>query len=241
MTHASNVTGSIEPVMEVGMLVREHGARFLVDAAQTLGHFPVDVGNLKADLLAAPGHKGLMGPLGTGVLYLRAGLEKELQTVRQGGTGTDSGQDRQPDSLPFKFEPGNHNVPGLVGLAAALRWIEQHTVPTIWEHEQKLATLLRQGFWKISGVRVYESDPALCSVGVVSISIEGYDPQEAAVALDANFGVQVRAGLHCAPLIHKEMGTFERGGTVRFSIGAFNTTQQIDAAIAAVGRIANAT
>jgi len=245
MTHASNVTGTIEPVAEVGLIVQQHGARFLLDAAQSLGHLPLDVEELHADFLAAPGHKGLLAPLGTGVLYIKPGLECQLQSVRQGGTGTGSGQDRQPDSLPYKFESGNHNVVGLVGLAASLRWLESHGILAIRDHQQQLADKLRHGLRQIPGVILHGpsgsgdvADKAAAAVGVVSISMEGYDPQEAAAALDANFGIQVRAGLHCAPLIHQAMGTFQRGGTVRFSIGAFNTTEHIEAAIAAVKKIA---
>ncbi len=218
MTQASNVTGVIEPVSQIGNMVKEHGAQFLVDAAQSLGHLALHVDQLHADLLAAPGHKGLLGPLGTGFLYIRAGLEHEVQPLRQGGTGTDSGQDRQPDEMPYKFETGNHNVPGLIGLAAALKWLENRGPQKTYEHEHLLASRLRAGLRQIPGVTVYGcSDTrdktaapgeAVRSVGVVSVSIEGYDPQEAAAALDANFGIQVRAGFHCAPLIHRAMGTF---------------------------------
>jgi cysteine desulfurase / selenocysteine lyase len=250
MTQASNVTGVIEPVSQIGSIVKEHGAKFLVDAAQSLGHLALHVDQLHADLLAAPGHKGMLGPLGTGFLYIRAGLENEINPLRQGGTGTDSGQDRQPDEMPYKFETGNHNVPGLVGLAAALKWLESRGPQKIYEHEHLLANRLREGLQQIPGITLYgcssdhgkttASGEATRSVGVVSVSIEGYDPQEAAVALDANFGIQVRAGFHCAPLIHRAMGTFERGGAVRFSIGAFNSNEQIDAAIAAVAELAKA-
>jgi cysteine desulfurase family protein len=252
MTHASNVTGIVEPLAEIGAIVKQHGARFLVDAAQSLGHFPIDVDQLHADFLAAPGHKGLLGPLGTGVLYIRPGREDELQSIREGGTGTDSGQDRQPNSLPYKFEPGNHNVPGLVGLAAALRWLENRGLKAIHDHEQQLAARLRNGLWQIPGVKFHGPSSAdsasvknTCNtpaaVGVVSVSIEGYDPQEAAGVLDASFGVQVRAGLHCAPLIHRMMGRMEQGGTVRFSIGPFNVDEHIDAAIAAVAKMTSTT
>ena len=154
MMHASNVTGTVEPVAEVGRIVREHGARFLIDAAQTAGHLPLNVDQLHADLLAAPGHKGLLGPLGTGFLYIRPGLESQLQTVRQGGTGTDSEQDRQPDSLPYKFESGTHNVPGLVGLAAALSWLESRTVEAICHHEKQLAARMRRSFRENSRRRI---------------------------------------------------------------------------------------
>jgi selenocysteine lyase/cysteine desulfurase len=131
-------------------------------------------------------------------------------------------------------------VPGLVGLAAALSWLENRTVQAICDHEQQLAAQMREGFQKIPGVTLYGPDESNSAVAVVSISIEGYDPQEAVAALDTTFGIQVRAGLHCAPAMHRAMGTIERGGTVRFSIGAFNTAEQIDAAIAAVASIATA-
>ena len=248
MTHASNITGAVQPAAEIGQLVKQHGARFLVDAAQSLGHLPIDVDALHADLLAAPGHKGLLGPLGTGILYIRPGVENQLQTIRQGGTGTESDQDRQPDLLPQKFEPGNHNVPGLVGLAAALEWLQIQGISVIEAHEQQLADRLRTGLLSIHGVTLHGPKPSIRATGsaqspvppsaaVVSISIDGYDPQEAAAVLDASFGVQVRAGLHCAPLMHKAIGTLDRGGTVRFSIGAFNTSEEIDAAIDAVKKL----
>ncbi len=251
--HASNVTGVIQPIAEIGRIVRQHGARFLVDAAQTIGHLPISIDELSADFLAAPGHKGLMGPLGTGFLYIRPGLENELRSLRQGGTGTQSQQDRQPESLPDKFESGNHNVPGLVGLAAALEWLEEFSAPSplaeagrmrgiasIRDQCERLTARLVDGLKEIRGVTIYStaSHASLGSVSVVSITIEGYDPQEAAILLDANFGVQVCAGLHCAPLMHRALGTLERGGTIRLSIGAFNTAEDIDAAIAAVQEIA---
>jgi cysteine desulfurase / selenocysteine lyase len=237
--HASNVTGVIEPVAEIGRIVRSHGARFLVDAAQSLGHVHLSVDEMQADLLAAPGHKGLLGPLGTGVLYVRPGLESQLQSLRQGGTGSRSDEDRQPETVPDKFEAGNHNVPGLVGLAAASRWLESKTVAAIQDHEQHLARRLRTGLKEITRITLHGcSETSSQSLGVVSISIAGYDPQEAAALLDVSFGVQVRAGLHCAPLVHRALGTSEVGGTVRFSLGAFNTAEDVDAAIAAMREIA---
>lgn len=238
MTHASNVTGAIQPASAVGKLCRQRGVRFLVDAAQTLGHLPLSVDELQADMLAAPGHKGLLGPLGTGVLYMRAEIVDELRSIRQGGTGTSSDDDRQPATLPDKFESGNHNVPGLVGLSAALEWIENRGISVIRDHEQQLADRLRSGLSQIAGVRVYGANTVGGSAAVVSIAVEGYDPQEVAAVLDANFGIQVRAGLHCAPRMHRALGTIDHGGTVRFSFGAFNTPADIDAAIAAIADIA---
>lgn len=238
MLHASNVTGVIQPVAEVSTIAHQHGALFLLDAAQSLGHWPVSVKELSVDLLAAPGHKGLLGPLGTGFLYIRDGIERKMESVSQGGTGTQSNEDRQPESVPDKFESGNHNVPGLIGLAAAVGWLESRGVETIWQHEKELGDQLRRRLRRIPGVQLHgpaEGEPA---VAVVSISIEGYDPQEAAAALDSVFRVQVRAGLHCAGRLHAALGTLQRGGTIRFSAGAFNTPLDVEAAATAVEEIA---
>ena len=251
MLHASNVSGIIEPAAEVGRIAREHGARFLLDAAQSLGHLPISVDALHVDFLAAPGHKGLLGPLGTGVLFIRSGLESEIESTVQGGTGTQSELDQQPTSLPEKFEAGNQNIPGLVGLAAALGWIEERGLANIGNAERQLATRLRTGFKQIRGVTVYPENAAEVNssqvdchqvelAGVVSIAIEGYDPQEAAAVLESSFGIQTRAGLHCAAPLHAAMGTLPRGGTVRFSPSAFNSIDDVDAAIAAVHELASA-
>ncbi len=237
MLHASNVTGVIQPVSEVGQICRQHGVFFLLDAAQSLGHLPINVNEIHADLLAASGHKGLLGPLGTGLLYLRQGIEDQLHAIRQGGTGSSSESDLQPQSLPDKYETGNLNVAAIAGLAAGIQWLEQQTIPKIREHELALTQQLRAGLRQIQSVTVHGPEASNASVGVVSISIEGYDPQEAAAALDSAFHVQVRAGLHCAPRIHQAIGTFDRGGTVRFSIGPFNTTDDIEIAVQAVREI----
>jgi cysteine desulfurase/selenocysteine lyase len=238
MLHASNVTGVIEPAADVGKVCRQHGAIFLLDAAQSLGHMPIDVENLYADLLAAPGHKGLLGPLGTGVLYVRPGVGKRLRPIRQGGTGSHSESDLQPQTLPEKYEAGNLNVAGIAGLFAGIEWLEQQKISTIRQHELTLTAKLVSGLSQIAGITVYGPKEPAERVGVVSVSIDGYDPQEAAAALDSAFRVQVRAGLHCAPRIHQAMGTLDRGGTVRFSIGPFNTAEDIDAAVHAVREIA---
>jgi cysteine desulfurase / selenocysteine lyase len=236
--HASNVTGAIQPVAEIGRIARERGAALLVDAAQTLGHLPIAVDELGADLLAAPGHKGLLGPLGTGVLYVRPGLELSLHSFRQGGTGTRSEDDRQPESLPDKYEAGNHNVPGLAGLAAAVDFLETRGISVIRDHEIELLEPFLAELKQIEGVKVFGPDKTESRVGVVSIRIEGYDPQEVAAMLDASYGIQVRPGLHCAPLMHKAIGSFAGGGTVRFSFSPFTTAEEIDAALTGVREIA---
>jgi cysteine desulfurase family protein len=238
MIHASNVTGCLQPVAEVGRMLHDHGALFLVDAAQSLGHVPISAWGLGADLIAAPGHKGLLGPLGTGILYVAPGVETKLQSVRQGGTGSLSHEDQQPELLPDKYEAGNLNMPGIFGLAAALANLAQRGVDDLRRHIEDLTALLLEGFADSPGVRLLGDARASQRVGVVSIQLLGYDPTECAAMLDASYRIQVRAGLHCAPLMHQALGTLESGGTVRFSPGPFNTREEMLATIAAVREIA---
>ncbi|NOX56785.1 MAG: aminotransferase class V-fold PLP-dependent enzyme [Planctomycetes bacterium] len=239
LLHASNVTGTIQPVEEVAEIAHAVGAFFLVDAAQTAGHLPIDLQTLPADLLACAGHKGLLGPLGTGLLYVRPGLEDQLRSLRQGGTGSQSEDDRQPAHLPDKYESGNHNAPALCGLEAALSFLMDRTVAAIHEHELRLTRRLLEGLAAIPGVELYGPPaPDRPRVGVVSFTLEGFEPQDLATILDESFGIQARAGLHCAPGAHRAIGTFEQGGTVRFSTSVFTTDADIDAALAAVRSIA---
>ena len=237
VSHVSNVTGAIQPVDAIAGLAREHGARILIDAAQSAGHLAIDVKGWGVDLLACSGHKGLLGPLGTGLLYVAPGVEQELESFRQGGTGTRSEEERQPDTLPEKYEAGNHNAPGLVGLEAALAWIEGRTVARIRGHEETLLEQLLVGLRKLPGVHIFGPQDLARRSGVVSLRIPGYTPQEAAAILDEHFGLECRAGLHCAPRMHRALGTFDEGGTVRLSPGTFTTPDEIDAAIAAVRQL----
>lgn len=240
ITHASNVTGAIQPIGPIAEVARKHGALILVDAAQALGHLTTNYRELGVDLVAAPGHKGLMGPLGTGLLYLRPGLEQEVRPLRQGGTGTSSDHDVQPDSLPEKYESGNHNVPGLIGLGVALEWLERRGPSVVRQHEIELTERLRAGLQAIPSVVLYGPTAAADRVGVVSFNLDGYNPQELATLLDSAYRIQVRAGLHCAPLTHRALGTLQTGGTVRMSVGAFTTEAEIDRAVEAVAEIAAA-
>ncbi len=240
LVHASNVTGAIQPITDVGQMAREAGAFFLVDAAQTAGHLPIDLRTLPIDLLAAPGHKGLLGPLGTGILYVRPGVESHLSSLRQGGTGTRSEEDTQPESLPDEFESGNHNAPGLAGLEAAVGWLAERGVESIHRHSQGLVRQLLAGLAGLPGVRLFGPKTEQGRVGVVSLAIEGFDPQDVAAILDQNFGIECRAGLHCAPGAHRAIGSFASGGTVRLSVGPFTTADEIESAIAAVRQIAGA-
>ncbi len=232
--HASNVTGVIQPIEELIAAAKGVGAKVLVDAAQTAGHLPIAFDDWGIDLLACSGHKGLLGPLGTGLLCIAAGVASELQPLRQGGTGSQSELDLQPESLPDKYESGNHNAPGLVGLGAALDWIESRTLTSLREHESELTQQLIDGLAVIDGVTLIGPRDAASRVGVVSFQIAGYDPQDVATILDESFGIEVRAGLHCAPLIHAAIGTKAGGGTVRASVGAFTTAGDISALIDAL-------
>jgi cysteine desulfurase/selenocysteine lyase len=237
--HASNVTGAIQPIAAIGHIAKEHQCVFLVDAAQSLGHVPFQVADCHIDLLAAPGHKGLLGPLGTGILYIAPGIEQVLQPTRWGGTGTHSENDIQPESLPDRFESGNHNVPGIVGLGAGLSFVRQKTLPSIREHEQQLTQQLLDGLRSMSGIVIHGPGQSSKQTGVVSISVEGFDPQEFASLLDSAYGIQVRSGLHCAPLMHQALNTAQAGGTIRFSLGPFNTAADIDTTIRALAEIAS--
>jgi cysteine desulfurase family protein len=239
--HSSNVTGAIQPIAEIGRVVRESSATFLVDAAQSLGHVPIDVDELNVDLLASPGHKGLLGPLGTGVLFIRKGVEMNLKSLRFGGTGTQSDADRQPEQMPEKYEPGNHNLVGLAGLAAALEFLQDETIESVHRHHTRLTVRLLEGICHLEGVEIHGPQLAGDRTSVVSLSIEGYDPQELAAILESSRGIQCRAGLHCAPRMHATLGTKERGGTLRLSPGFFTTFEEIDAAVAAINEIAAVT
>jgi cysteine desulfurase family protein len=239
VNHASNVTGAIQPVAEIGRIVRATGALYLIDAAQSLGHVPLDVRTLEADLLAAPGHKGLLGPLGTGVLYIRPGVEGDVEPLRRGGTGSQSDEDRQPDVLPQKYEPGNHNLVGLAGLAAATDFLRDETIEAIEAHHIRLARQLLDELTEIEGVTIHGPKQATNRTSVVSITVEGYDPQELAAILDATYHIQCRAGLQCAPRMHDSLGTTATGGTLRFSPGHTTTIEEIDKAVKALQEIAS--
>lgn len=239
VTHASNVTGAIQPIDDVVRIAHRHGALCLVDAAQTAGHCPIDVARSEVDLLACSGHKGLLGPLGTGLLYVRPEIADRVRSLRQGGTGSRSESDRQPEAGPDKFESGNHNAPGLVGLEAALAWIDSDGgAPARRLHEQALVQQLIDGLSGLPSVTIYGPPDAAARTGVVSVNINGLDPQDAAAILDESFGIETRAGLHCAAGAHKAIGTLANGGTLRLSVGPFNTPDQISATVAAVRELA---
>jgi cysteine desulfurase / selenocysteine lyase len=239
LVHASNVTGAIQPVEAVGKIAAERGVLYLVDAAQSLGYEPVDVARIGCDLLAAPGHKGLLGPLGTGLLYISAGVEDELLPQRQGGTGTRSDEDVQPTSLPDRYESGNLNALGIVGLESGVHHVLNASLENVQQHLRQVTDRLLKSLPEMPGIQLYGRQSAAARVGVVSLNVAGYDPQELASLLDANWSIQTRAGLHCAPRMHAALGTSPKG-TLRISIGHFTTEAEIDALLVALGEIATA-
>ena len=238
LTHVSNVTGTVQPIREIGRVAREQAIPFIVDAAQSAGHLPIDVQQDCIDLLAAPGHKALLGPLGTGFLYIRPGLEKTLRTLREGGTGSVSEEDRQPDFLPDKYEPGSHNAIGIAGLAEGVKFIAEQTVEKLAAHDLDLVRTFIEGVSNIEGLTYFGPQGVKHRVGVFSLRIEGFDPQELSAILESQFGILTRSGIHCAPLAHAAIGTLETGGATRFSFGPFLSKQDVKYATDALGEIA---
>ncbi len=238
VNHASNVTGALQPVEVIADICREHGVLLLVDAAQSAGHVPIEFRSAGIDLLACPGHKGLLGPLGTGVLLIRAGIEERMRTVREGGTGSSSENPVQPTTLPDRFEAGSHNAPGLAGLRAAVRWILDRGLRSLREHELRLCARLRERLDGVAGLQWYGPREPAERVGVFSFRIAGVEPSELSALLETRFNILSRSGLHCAPLAHRALGTLETGGTTRLSTGPFTTDADIDRAADALATIA---
>lgn len=229
--HASNVTGVIQPVRELGAVCREKGIPFLVDAAQTAGVLDVTLDSLNADMIAMPGHKGLLGPHGTGLLALRDGIAPEPLIL--GGTGSASESVRQPELLPDRYESGTLNLPGIAGLLAGLSFVTQYR-EDIHRYETALNDRLRRQLAGIPGLRLLGDDRAP-RVAITSVVPDGGDSAALADALDAT-GVAVRGGLHCAPAMHSYLGTL-KSGAVRFAPGPYNTEQEIDDTAALVARL----
>ena len=229
--HASNVTGVIQPVRELGAVCREKGIPFLVDAAQTAGVLDVTLDSLNADMIAMPGHKGLLGPHGTGLLALREGMAPEPLIL--GGTGAASESVRQPELLPDRYESGTLNLPGIAGLLAGISFVAQYR-EDIHRYETALNDRLRRQLAGIPGLRLLGDDRAP-RVAITSVVPDGGDSAALADALDAT-GVAVRGGLHCAPAMHSYLGTL-KSGAVRFAPGPYNTEQEIDDTAALVARL----
>ncbi|QSZ27096.1 aminotransferase class V-fold PLP-dependent enzyme [Aceticella autotrophica] len=236
LTHASNVTGTVMPIQDVGAVARENNVWFLVDAAQTAGLYPLDVEAMNIDLLAFTGHKGLMGPMGTGGLYIREGIS--IKPLREGGTGGDSILEYQPEFLPDRYEAGTPNVSGIAGLGAAVKFILNEGIEEIHKKETVLTNYALRKLSEIDKVKIYGPQSIIGRVGVISLNIGNLNPQKVGYTLDEKYGVMVRTGLHCAPCAHRTIGTIN-SGTIRIGLGYFNTEKDIDVFIDAIKDILN--
>lgn len=238
LNHASNVIGTLLPIKEVGLIARKHNLLFLIDAAQTAGAYPIDIETERIDLLAFTGHKSLYGPQGTGGLVIGERIdEKEMIPLKQGGTGSRSEFEEQPDFLPDRFESGTPNGVGIAGLLAGIQFVLQKGTEHIRQYESDLTEKLIKGLREIPQVKLYGSENKEERMATFSFNITQLSPSDVSFHLEREFGILCRPGLHCAPSAHKTIGTFPEG-TVRFSLSYFNTQREIDRAIQAVKSIA---
>lgn len=233
MLHASNVCGTLMPIETVGAFCHAHGLRFILDTAQTAGVFPIDMEAMHIDALAFTGHKGLLGPQGIGGFLLQPDMVPLLQPLIAGGTGSISHEEQMPSFMPDRFEAGTMNLPGIMGLHAALCWLERETIDAVRSHELELTERFLSGALEIPCLRLVGRRDISGRAGVVSVVPENADPALVADALGREYGIMVRVGLHCAPNAHKTLGTFPTG-TIRFSFGRWNTPQQVDTALSAL-------
>jgi len=237
INHSSNVNGTLQPISEIGQIIRKYNLLLLVDTAQSAGKVRIDMTNDHIDILAFTGHKSLMGPMGTGgVIFGKRVDTLQIDPLIRGGTGSRSEEEFQPVFMPDVFESGTLNAVGISGLSAGVDWILAKGVDTIREHEVALTQQLLDGLRRIPNVNVYCSQDAQMNTGTIAFNINAMTPSEVGLYLDEDFGILSRVGLHCAPAAHKTIGTFP-GGSVRFGVGIFNTSQEIDTAIQAVTQI----
>ncbi|TCZ75672.1 aminotransferase class V-fold PLP-dependent enzyme [Paenibacillus albiflavus] len=235
VAHSSNLLGTIVDVPGIGALCRSKGVRLLVDAAQSAGILPIHVDQMGIDMLAFPGHKGLMGPQGTGGLYIHP--ELELEPLLYGGTGSQSEEIDQPRVRPDRYEAGTHNTVGLAGLSAGIKFVLEQTVEEIYKKEWALTQRLMEGLGLIEGIHVLGPKIGQAKTGIVAFNVKNVDSSEIAFILDQSFEIAVRSGYHCTPLSHESIGTLEQGA-VRASVGFYTTIEDIDALIDAVKDIA---
>ena len=233
-TLSSNVNGIIMPIDEIGTIAREAGVMFLLDAAQGAGSIPVDIEAQNIDMLAFPGHKGLLGPQGTGGLFVREGIK--LKSLMEGGTGSNSENTYQPDIMPDLLESGTLNTPGIIGLYNGIKYIRCRSLEEIGNYKYTLINRLIEGIKDIEGIILYSVCEKRRNSGIAAINLDGCDSTEMSYILDKDYGIATRAGLHCAPCAHKTLGT-GKTGIVRFSVGCFNTIEEIDITIDAVKQI----
>ena len=226
VSHASNVTGLIQPLEPIAQRCQSTDTLLVVDAAQTLGHIPVDFSELAPDVLCGSGHKGLLGPLGTGLLAVNERAQRLMQPTRLGGTGTSSESLDQPTQWPHRMEPGNLNVGGIYGLAAAIEFLVAHGIEEVARHEEHVKSEILRRMRNWDAIEVHGNLDA-AGTGVISFNVCGQDSHTVASVLDSVHGIEVRAGLHCAPLAHKDIGASEYGGTIRVSPGIFTAENDL--------------
>jgi cysteine desulfurase family protein len=235
VNHASNVIGTIQPIKEIGKYCQESEIPFLIDASQSAGKIPVDIEGLKVDVVVFTGHKSFLGPMGIGGLYVREGIE--IRHTRAGGTGVRSAVRTHLEEYPFRLEYGTLNVLGVAGLHAGLKWLEKKGLSNIHDQEMRLTTLLRDGLKEIEGVTLYCQEDLTDHISVFLFNIDGLEAADTGTILDVDYNIACRTGLHCAPLVHKQLGTDKIHGGVRLGIGPFNTEEHIRTAIQAVKEI----
>jgi len=233
--HVSNVSGTVNPIAEIGALCHERNIPFLVDAAQSAGTMPIDVQAMGLGLLAFPGHKGLFGSQGTGGLYIGEGLAPI--PLREGGTGSHSEDSVQPEDLPDRYESGTMNVAGIAALGEGVRFLTEQGIENVEKHEADLASRLIDGIRDLPGLKIHGPPGGPYRKGIVSITFDKLAPTEAALILENSFDIAVRPGLHCAPDAHRTLGTLSLGGTLRIGIGYLNTKEDIDRCVEALSII----
>ena len=236
VNHASNVTGVVQDLKSIGAVCKEEGIPLAVDSAQTAGVLPIDMAECNISFLAFTGHKGLFGPAGTGGLCVAD--DAEIKGTIYGGTGVRSAHPLHLEEYPYRLEAGTLNMGGIAGLNEGLKWINSKGIENIYNHEIELLDLFLTGVKEIKGITIFGTDKLTDRVATVSLTVANYDPSDIGVLLDVDYGIQTRTGLHCAPLIHEHHGTAPRG-TVRFSIGPFNTEEHIETAVKALWEIAS--
>ncbi len=227
LNHASNVTGTILPALEVGKIAKKHGLFYALDTAQTAGLLDIDFKKINLDFLGFTGHKGLLGPQGIGGMILSNRLVDEMESLITGGTGSLSESVKQPDFLPDKFESGTLNTPGIIGLKAGIEYINNKEINKLYQHEIELFKSFLSGLNELDNIEVYGSQEIDKKVPTVSLSVKGYDLGDLGFKLAEKYGIMVRSGLHCAPLAHKTIGTYPEG-TLRFSLGINTSEDDID-------------
>lgn len=237
MQYASNVSGTIQPVAQIGAICHRHGVLFAVDSAQAAGHFPINMQKLQIDALCFTGHKGLLGPSGIGGFIITEAMNKALTPLIAGGTGSMSASLEMPTTLPDRYEAGTANLPGIMGLGAALNYLTQVGTDALHKRETALTRRFLEGLCGNPHIRVPGPADADGRVGVISVDFLRQDNAEVAFRLEEQYGILTRCGLHCAPLAHKTLGTYPEG-TVRFSIGYTTTEEEVDTAVRAIHDLA---